>query len=103
MRLSIGLACAVLTTLVCATARAQAPRINPHGDPSVRDDTIYRLAVDSAAYPQQATVLLFDDCVIRVGAMNRVTRVWRQVTQVLRPAWRGCRSGCSRTRPSCSG
>jgi hypothetical protein len=86
MRLSIGLACAVLTTLVCATARAQAPRINPHGDPSVRDDTIYRLAVDSAAYPQQATVLLFDDCVIRVGAMNRVTRVWRQVTQVLRPA-----------------
>ena len=65
-------------------AHGQAPRITERGDPSVRDDTIYRLAVDSAAYPEQATVLLLDDGVMRIEADGRGTRTWRQVTQVLR-------------------
>ena len=50
---------------------------------SIADDTIYKLAVDSAAYPEQATVLLLDDGVIRMDADGRGTETFRQVTQVL--------------------
>jgi transglutaminase-like putative cysteine protease len=73
----------VLTTLVGPRARGQAPHITEHGDPSIADDTIYKLAVDSATYPEQATVLLLDDGVVRMDGDGRGTRTFRQVTQVL--------------------
>ena len=76
---------------VSAVARGQAPRIAERGDAAVRDDTIYRLAVDSAAYPGQSTVVLFNDGVVRMDDA-RATRTWRTVVQVLRDggvkAWR---------------
>jgi hypothetical protein len=59
-----------------ATAAAQVPPIAP--------DTIYKLAVDSAKYPEQATVLLLDDGVITVESDGRETRTYHQITQVLR-------------------
>ena len=46
-------------------ALAQAPRITPNGDPSVRNDTIYRLAVNPADHPNEAYVYLLDDGVVR--------------------------------------
>jgi transglutaminase-like putative cysteine protease len=84
MRIITHLTCALGALLIACGLGAQAPHITEHGDPSVRDDTIYRLAVDSAAYPEQSTVLLLDDGVLRVEADGRSTRTWRQVTQVLR-------------------
>jgi transglutaminase-like putative cysteine protease len=63
---------------------AQAPDITPSGDPSVASDTIYKLAVDSAAYPQQSSVLLLDDGVVRVERDGRTTTTYRQVIQILR-------------------
>lgn len=77
----------VVFTMLAApgvAAVAQAPRITDQGDPSVANDTIYQLAVDSTAYPEQATVLLFDDGVIRIESDGRGTRTFRQVVQILR-------------------
>jgi hypothetical protein len=59
-----------------STAVAQVPPIAP--------DTIYKLAVDSAKYPEQATVMLLDDGVITVESDGRETRTYHQITQVLR-------------------
>ncbi|CAN5859613.1 hypothetical protein BH23GEM9_BH23GEM9_09410 [soil metagenome] len=63
---------------------AQAPVITPAGDPSVRADTIYALAVDSAAHPGDAVVFLLDDGVVSIDAVGRGTRSYRQVVHVLR-------------------
>jgi transglutaminase-like putative cysteine protease len=63
---------------------AQAPNITPSGDPSVAVDTIYKLAVDSADYPQQSYALLLDDGVVRVERDGRTTTTYRQITQMLR-------------------
>ncbi len=76
-----GLALVCVSTL----SAAQAPRITPAGDPSVRDDSIYALAVDPAAYPEETGVLLLDDGVIRLDADGRGTSTYRMVTQLLRP------------------
>lgn len=65
---------------------AQAPRISASGDPSVRADSIYRLAVDAAKYPEQDMVYLLDDGVVRLEADGTGTRTFRQVIQVLKPA-----------------
>jgi hypothetical protein len=59
-----------------AMVAAQVPQIAP--------DTIYKLAVDSAKYPEQSTVLLLDDGVITVESDGRETRTYHQITQVLR-------------------
>jgi transglutaminase-like putative cysteine protease len=67
-----------------AGARAQAPVITAQGDPSVANDTIYRLAVDSAAHPRESMVLLLDDGVVRVEADGRSSRTWRQAVEILR-------------------
>jgi len=81
MRLSFATA-----LLVAAPALlAQAPKITTAGDPSVRADTIYRLAVDAAKYPEQDMVYLLDDGVVRVEADGSGTRTFRQVIQVLKP------------------
>ena len=61
---------------------AQAPRITPAGDPSVRADTIYSLAVDPAKYPDEQFVYLLDDGVVRVEMDGRGSRTYRQIIQV---------------------
>jgi Domain of Unknown Function with PDB structure (DUF3857)/Transglutaminase-like superfamily len=70
-------------SLAAAPAAAQAPVITPDGDPSVRSDTIYRLAVDPADYPEESYVLLLDDGVVRREADGRGVRTFRSVAQVL--------------------
>lgn len=62
---------------------AQAPVITPAGDPSVKSDTIYRLAVDSAQQPDDPYIYLLDDGVVRVQADGRISRTYRQIVQVL--------------------
>src|SRR2546425_12106742 len=47
--------------LVMASLSAQAPVITPAGDPSVKNDTIYKLAVKPEDYPDQSYVFLLDD------------------------------------------
>ena len=78
---------AFVLILACAAMplRAQAPRITPAGDPSVKADTIYRLAVDPKKFPEQQTALLLDDGVIRYDAQGRGTRTFRSIVQVLKP------------------
>ena len=62
---------------------AQAPHITPAGDPSIRGDTIYRLAVAPADYPDQGYVYLLDDGVLRFETDGRSSRTYRQVVQIL--------------------
>jgi uncharacterized protein DUF3857/transglutaminase superfamily protein len=68
-----------------ATLAAQAPRISPAGDPSVRNDTLYRLAIDPAAHPDERVVLLLDDGVVRYEADGTGSKTYRQITQILSP------------------
>ena len=77
-------------TLICCAAflvtraGAQAPVITPNGDPSVKSDTLYKLAVNPAAYSDQPIVWLLDDGVIRYDDQGRETRTYRKVIQVLK-------------------
>lgn len=64
--------------------RAQAPVITPKGDPSVKSDTIYKLAVNASDHPDDGVVYLLDDGVVRLETDGRGTRTYRQVIQVLR-------------------
>lgn len=80
MRLS-----AVALLIAAPPLLAQAPRITPAGDPSIRADTIYRLAVDPAQHAEEDAVYLLDDGVIRLEADGSGTRTFRQVVQVLKP------------------
>ncbi|HEX2250872.1 MAG TPA: DUF3857 and transglutaminase domain-containing protein, partial [Gemmatimonadales bacterium] len=64
-------------------AWGQAPRITPDGDPSVRSDSIYRLAVNPADYPHESVVLLLDDGVVRYEADGTGSSTYRQVSQIL--------------------
>ena len=70
-------------SLLVAPLCAQAPVITPAGDPSIKSDTIYRLAVDPKDHPDDPYVYLLDDGVIRVEADGRTTRTYRQIVQVL--------------------
>jgi hypothetical protein len=75
----------VFSIAVAATAaHAQAPVITVAGDPSISSDTIYKLAVDSTAYPEQGSVILLDDGVVVIQADGRARRTYRQVVQILR-------------------
>ncbi len=69
--------------MLASPLAAQAPRITPAGDPSVRPDTIYRLAVDPADYPSDDYVYLLDDGVLRFEADGRGVRTYRQIVQIL--------------------
>ncbi len=62
---------------------AQAPRITAKGDPSVRNDTIYALAVKKEDHPDEDWVYLLDDGVLRYDADGRGTSTFRQVVQIL--------------------
>ncbi len=74
----------LLLPAIASVAVAQAPVITPAGDPSIRSDTIYRLAVNPADYPDEPYVYLLDDGVVRVDADGRGTRTYRQVIQILK-------------------
>ena len=77
-------ACVVIALgLLTQPAGAQAPRITPAGDPSVRADTIYQLAVDPRLHPDAAVVLLLDDGVVRFEADGTGSKTYRQVAQIL--------------------
>jgi transglutaminase-like putative cysteine protease len=64
---------------------AQSPVITPQGDPSVKPDSIYKLAVNPADYPDETAAFLLDDGVIRLNADGTGTRTFRQIVQLLRP------------------
>jgi hypothetical protein len=72
-----------LTLAAAVPAAAQAPVITEQGDPSVRADTIYRLAVDPADYPEEDHVLLLDDGVVRMEPDGTGSRTYRTVVQLL--------------------
>ncbi|HEY7192246.1 MAG TPA: DUF3857 and transglutaminase domain-containing protein [Gemmatimonadales bacterium] len=74
---------AVSLLLFATPVASQAPRITPAGDPSVRNDTIYKLAVNPADYADDDYVFLLDDGVIRFEADGRSSRTYRQVIQIL--------------------
>ena len=74
---------ALLFAVATRPAVSQAPRITPSGDPSVRNDTIYKLAVNPADYADDDYVYLLDDGVLRFEADGRSSRTYRQVVQIL--------------------
>jgi transglutaminase-like putative cysteine protease len=80
-----GSVCALLALVLLANqpTMAQAPRITSDGDPSVRADTIYQLAVDSRLHPDESVVLLLDDGVVRFETDGTGSRTYRQVAQIL--------------------
>ena len=73
----------LLFAALAAPAAAQSPRITPAGDPSVKADTIYRLAVDPADHPGEDFVYLLDDGVLRFESDGRGLRTYRQIIQIL--------------------
>ncbi|HEY7896623.1 MAG TPA: DUF3857 domain-containing transglutaminase family protein [Gemmatimonadaceae bacterium] len=68
---------------VALSAGAQAPRITPAGDPSVKSDTIYKLAVPAGSHADEPYVLLLDDGVVKIEPDGRLTTTYRQVVQIL--------------------
>lgn len=75
---------AVLAAPLAASALAgQAPRITEAGDPSVRSDTVYKLAVKPQDHPDEPSILLLDDGVVRLEADGTGERTYRYVGQVL--------------------
>jgi len=66
------------------TMSAQAPVITPGGDPSVKSDTIYKLAVNPADHPEEAIVWLLDDGVLRYDDQGRESRTYRKIVQILK-------------------
>ncbi len=78
----LALECAGLLAVIGGIVRAQAPVVGPQGDPSVRNDTIYRLALTAAQAEELEQVYLLDDGVVRIEADGRGTRTYRQVVQV---------------------
>ena len=65
--------------------RAQAPVVTPAGDPSVRPDTIYALAVDSTKYREEPYVWLLDDGIVRAESDGSSSTTYRQIIQILQP------------------
>src|SRR5207302_11500149 len=73
-----------LLLLAPAILPAQAPRITQQGDPTVKSDTIYQLAVKAADHAEENAVFLLDDGVVRLEADGRGTQTFRQVVQILK-------------------
>jgi transglutaminase-like putative cysteine protease len=80
----VGLA---LSLTLAPAVRAQAPVVTPAGDPSVRADSIYRLALPAGdpRAADDAYVYLLDDGIIRYEADGRGRRTYRQIVQILQP------------------
>jgi hypothetical protein len=64
---------------------AQSPRVTPAGDPSVKSDSIYALAVKPSDYADQPFVYLLDDGIVKLEADGTGTRTYRQIVQILTP------------------
>ena len=71
--------------LAATSSNAQSPHVTPVGDPSVKSDTIYKLAVNPADYADQPYVYLLDDGIVTFEADGSGTRTYRQVIQILTP------------------
>lgn len=80
-----SIAAVLLAAVLSSPLGAQAPRITPAGDPTVNADTIYRLAVDPAKFPEETQRYLLDDGVIRLEADGTGSRTYRVVMQIMRP------------------
>ena len=65
-------AAGLLILLIARPVAAQAPVVTPNGDPSVKSDTIYSLAVNPADYPDQPYVYLLDDALYFAGDADHV-------------------------------
>ena len=76
---------ALLLLATAAALPAQAPVITQQGDPTVKSDTIYKLAVRAADHPEEDAVFLLDDGVVRLEADGRGVQTFRQVVQILKP------------------
>ncbi|MEO7103640.1 MAG: DUF3857 and transglutaminase domain-containing protein [Gemmatimonadaceae bacterium] len=76
---------ALAVMLSSSTGMAQAPHITSAGDPTVNPDTIYRLAIKPADFPEERQALLLDDGVLRIEADGRGSTTYRQIIQILRP------------------
>ena len=74
---------AILLLLLAGPGAAQAPRVTPAGDPSVRSDSLYALAAKAADYPDEDEIFILDDGIIQVAPDGRRTRTYRQIIQVL--------------------
>lgn len=70
-------------SLAAQSLHAQAPRITERGDPSVRDDTLYRLAAKPEDYPDEDAVTILDDGVVIVNADGTDSRTYRVIAQAL--------------------
>ncbi len=77
---------AFLLLIAGASVGAQAPTITQQGDPSVKADTIYKLAVKPEDHPDENAVFLLDDGVVRLEADGRGTETYRQIVQILKQA-----------------
>jgi len=75
----------LVAAVPAAVLSAQAPKITQQGDPSVKSDTIYKLAVKAADHPEEQAVFLLDDGVVRIEADGRGTETFRQIVQILKP------------------
>jgi len=67
------------------SASAQSPHVTPAGDPSVKSDSIYALAVKASDYADQPYVYLLYDGIVRLEADGTGTRTYRQIVQILTP------------------
>jgi hypothetical protein len=74
-----------LLALVAAAALHPGPRPVAH-PPRTAADSIYALAVDSAAYREYPFVYLLDEGTVRIDANGHSSRTYRQVIQILKPA-----------------
>ena len=81
---SASLVAGITALVLAAPLTAQAPKITPKGDPSVRNDTIYSLAVKAEDYPDESFVYLLDDGVVRYETDGRGSATYRQVIQILK-------------------
>ena len=75
----------IALTLIARGAGSQSPRVTPSGDPTVKSDTIYSLAVKPSDYADRPYVFLLDDGVVRFEADGSGSRTFRQVVQILTP------------------
>jgi hypothetical protein len=76
---------ALFLLAVSTALPAQAPRITQQGDPTVKSDTIYKLAVKAAEHADEDAVFLLDDGVVRFEVDGRGVQTFRQVVQILKP------------------
>ena len=74
-----GLAVVLLAAAVARPIAAQGPNVNP-----AKSDSIYRLAVDSAAYKDYPFVYLLDDGIVRFEADGRAVERYHQIVQILK-------------------